>query len=344
LDRGCLYGMRGHMAGGRVLMADWRSTLAGIGFRPDGALGAMRVRVEDVDVSVIEDGLGRLRFMLTQVGARSALQYEVAAPLQVTAQQVGQILVDALERAHPEVRGRSGTRHSAPAEHGLVRVGGALIDRDKAVGWARTYLTEHQIGRAVWAYPAYDTYRRGYDDPYRVDDADLLAPALLNVNRITLPAFYALQAQRDRLQDWLLEIPREADLTDADDRDLEPLRMLFGVLDDPGIPDVRGTILAKILHRKRPGFIPLYDEHIRWCYQDAERAPVPMRPGRPWGEFFVALAKAMRTDLQDQHDTWADIADLAPDPPITVLRALDIVGWRAGRDHVHGQRPEPETA
>lgn len=208
-----------------------------------------------------------------------------------------------------------------------VRVGGAVVEREQAFEWAHEYLT----GSSAWAYPAYDSYdaRSGPDS---IEDADLLAPVLLNVHRLTLKAYYGLQQQRDRLQECLAAIPADAELASAGDHDLEPIRLLFAVLDSPGIPAVRGTILAKILHRKRPGFIPLYDERVRRCYQVGPRAPLPVRRGRPWGEFFVALAMAMRNDLVDQYDTWAEIADIATDPPIGLLRALDVVAWRAGGD------------
>jgi len=236
-------------------MPNWRSTLAGIGFRPHGSFGAIRARVEDVEVTVVENGMGRLSCTFTHVGRRSAMQYEVTVPLDVTAQQVAQLIVDAFERAHPEARGKTGSPHAAPEEYDLIRVGGALIERERAIDWAHEYLT----GSAAWAYPAYDAYQVRSDQD-SIEDADLLAPMLLDVNRLTLKAYYGLQEQRDRLQEWLAAIPRDAELISAEDDDLEPIRMLFGVLDDPGIPDVRGPILAKILHRKRPGFIPLYDE------------------------------------------------------------------------------------
>jgi hypothetical protein len=316
-------------------MPNWRSTLAGIGFRPHGSFGAIRARVEDVEVTVVENGMGRLSCTFTHVGRRSAMQYEVTVPLDVTAQQVAQLIVDAFERAHPEARGKTGSPHAAPEEYDLIRVGGALIERERAIDWAHEYLT----GSAAWAYPAYDAYQVRSDQD-SIEDADLLAPMLLDVNRLTLKAYYGLQEQRDRLQEWLAAIPRDAELISAEDDDLEPIRMLFGVLDDPGIPDVRGPILAKILHRKRPGFIPLYDENIRRCYQDTERAPVPPQRGRPWGEFFVALAMAMRKDLVDQYDTWAEIADLATEPRISLLRALDIVAWRAGGDRSTAEEPD----
>jgi hypothetical protein len=321
------------MAASDPLMSNWRSTFAGIGFKPSGSLGAMRAQVEDVEATVLEDGLGRLRLTFTHIAKRSAMQYEVAVPLDVAARQIGQLLVEAFERVHPDVRAKTATPEAQPHEDSIVGVGGLFIERKRAIGLAREYLT----GSGVWAYPAYDAYQ-ARSDPNHIEDADLLAPVLLNVSRLTLRAYNGLQQQRSRLQEWLAEIPQGAQLISAEDQDLKPIQMLFGVLDDPGLPDVRGTILAKILHRKRPGFIPLYDERIRRCYQDTERAPVPPRRGRPWGDFFVALAIAMRKDLVDQQDTWAEIVDLATDPPISQLRALDIVAWRAASDLSGGDR------
>lgn len=317
------------MSHGDPLAPSWRDTFEAIGFKPSGEFGAMRLRVEDVETTALENGLGRLSLMFTHVARRSAMQYQVTVPFNVSAQQVAQLLVSAFERAHPETRERTTSSVVAPVEHNRVRVGGALVERERAIGWAREYLT----GSGAWAYPAYDAYHP-LSDPHRIEDADLLAPVLLNVNRLTLKAYYGLREQRNRLQESLSAIPVDAELISAEDDDLEPIRMLFSVLDDPGIPDVQGTILAKILHRKRPGFIPLYDERIRRCYQVGQRAPLPPRRGRPWGEFFVALALAMRNDLVDQLDTWTQIADLATDPRITLLRALDVVAWNAGRDQL----------
>lgn len=303
----------------------WRSTFEGVGFRPSGELGAMRARFEDVDAIVLEDGLGRLSMMFTHLGRRSAMQYEVAVPLNVTGQQVARLLAGALERAHPETREKTTVPDMRPADQNTLRVGGEIVERAQAFEWAREYLT----GASAWAYPAYDAYDPR-SNPDRIEDADLLAPVLLNVNRLTLKAYYGLQAQRDRMQDCLAAIPEDAELATAGVDDLEPIRLLFAVLDDPGIGGVQGTILAKILHRKRPGFIPLYDERVRRCYQLGPRSPLPVRRGRPWGEFFVALAMAMREDLVDQLDTWTEIAALAHSPRISLLRALDIVAWRAG--------------
>ncbi|TDW90892.1 hypothetical protein EV137_4723 [Kribbella pratensis] len=312
------------MSKGAPAARNWRHTFEVVGFRPSGQFGAMRARVEDVDATVLEDGLGRLSMTFTHVGRRSAMQYEVAVPFDVTVQQVARLMASAFERAHPETREKTATPDLSAVDHNFVRVGGVVVEREQAFAWAHEYLTG-----SSWAYPGYDAYY-ARSDPQRIEDADLLAPVLLNVSRLTLKAYYGLQKHRERLQDCLAAIPEDAELISAGDHDLETIRKLFAVLNAPGIPDVQGTILAKILHRKRPAFIPLYDERVRRCYQVGPRAPLPVRRRRPWGEFFVTLAMAMRSDLVDQRDTWTEIANLATSPRISLLRALDIVAWRAG--------------
>lgn len=88
----------------RSIVAEWRKTLALVGFQPFGSLGAMRAVMEDVETIAIVNGLGRLSFTFTHVGPRSSMQYEVVKSLDPTAQEVAQLLVDAFEQAHPEAR------------------------------------------------------------------------------------------------------------------------------------------------------------------------------------------------------------------------------------------------
>jgi hypothetical protein len=84
-------------------MESWREALSQVGFHSYGSLGAMRAVVEDVEAIAIENGLGQLSFTMTHIGPRSAMQYEVLGPLESTPQEVAQLLVDAYQRAHPEV-------------------------------------------------------------------------------------------------------------------------------------------------------------------------------------------------------------------------------------------------
>jgi hypothetical protein len=206
-----------------------------------------------------------------------------------------------------------------------LRIGGVTVDRDEALKHACRYLTDG----SGWAYPSYDSYEAA-SAPGPLIDADLLAPVLLNVNHMTIPTYEALQAVRLKLDGHLACIPPDLDLAHARPADLELLGELFSVLDGPGVPGVRGTIHAKILHRKRPRFVPLYDEQVRAVYQDGPAAPVPRVAGRNWRDFVILYAAAVRDDLCREANFWDQIAAFAAGPPITPLRALDIVAWWAG--------------
>jgi len=210
-----------------------------------------------------------------------------------------------------------------------LRIGGVVVDRDDALARARRYLTDG----TGWAYPAYDAYEQERAAG-PLTDADLLAPVLLNVNRMTIRTYEALQAVRTELDQHLARIPPDLDLADAAPDDLAVLGDLFAVLDGPSVWGAKGTVLAKVLHRKRPRFIALYDEQVRSVYQDGPDAPVPPPPRRTrraWREFVVLYAAAVQQDLRREADLWAEIAAMAPGPPITALRALDIVAWQAGQ-------------
>jgi hypothetical protein len=210
----------------------------------------------------------------------------------------------------------------------VVQVGAVRVPRAQALTAARSYLNP-AVG-VHSAYPAYEAYRPEHD-PDRLVDSDLLAPVLLNVSHLSLKAYYGLRDRCGELSDRLRTISQDARLEDADDEGLGRLGALFSVLDGNGLPGVGGSILAKILHRKRPSFIPLYDDNIRYCYRDAPRAAIPRDRNRSWAAFAVLLGRAIRHDLNSHLDTWQEISAYAPGPAITPLRALDIVAWHAGQ-------------
>lgn len=128
-------------------------------------------------------------------------------------------------------------------------------------------------------------------------------------------------------------MPVGVDLVDADEEVVATVGSLFAVLDADRRPrNVLGTTLAKILHRKRPGLVPLYDEQVRRTYQVGERAPLPVVPGRTWAEFMTQLAGCIRDDLNRELGFWDELTTLRPvdGPAVSRLRVLDIVAWRLG--------------
>jgi len=219
-----------------------------------------------------------------------------------------------------------------------MRIGGVDVEFDEARRIASSHFqltpeeTPDEVTQkptAYYGYPAYDSYPGGPSD--LLSPTDLLAPVLLNV-RASLRAYYELLDRIPELNAVLARVSVLDELQNATDDQLMAFGDLFAILDGAGTPGVRGTTLAKVLHRKRPRFIPLYDEQIRRCYQDAPGAPVPWVKGRPWSEFAILFAAAVRTDLVRDYEQWAELAALSPTAPITALRALDIVGWHLGRE------------
>lgn len=215
----------------------------------------------------------------------------------------------------------------AAIDSGLIHIGGVGIDRESVRAAAAEYLAA-QGGR--FGYPAFDAYEAG-GGPGRLSDGDFLAPCLLNAP-VNIKAFYSLVSIRPQLESWLQKVPADARLDDAGDAGLALLGELFSVLDaKPKLPHARGSILAKVMHRKRPAFVPLYDRYVDYCYRGSENAPVPVDRQRSWADFVPLLGAAMIADLNREREYLAQVAALAQGPVITPLRALDICAWQAGR-------------
>lgn len=211
-----------------------------------------------------------------------------------------------------------------------LQVGGERIEFDKALAFASRYLTN---SGGLWAYPAYDSYpgHPGAD----VGRADLLAVSLLHAHQKPVATYYSLEALLPVLNARLADPALRGSLADAEQSTVDALARLFGILDDYKTNQVGLTKLSKVLHRKRPELIPLYDENIRVCYM--RNGLIPRAKNRSWKEFSLLLLPAIRHDLVSQMDRWLEIAALASGPAITPLRALDIIGW-----HLGGQKPDVE--
>jgi len=221
-----------------------------------------------------------------------------------------------------------------------VRVGALHVPFGTARDWVTTYVAGDGAGDRASAYPAYDAYRadrRG--DP--LDEADLLAPVLLNVWRLSLDAYTWMVAQLPALNRALADIPLAADLANTPEDDVtRRLGALFSVLDARDRHGVRLTILSKVLHLKRPGFIPLWDVNVGKCYTAELSRDLARRADRPYADFAGVVAGAVRQDLQEGEVAWKELAALAPGVRVTPLRALDMVAWTLG--HATGWACDPE--
>lgn len=180
-----------------------------------------------------------------------------------------------------------------------------------------------------YAYPYYDGLVTNSDSD-RLCTGDLLAPCLLGV-QVDLDRMHTLTALVPLLQRGLDKLPPVTDLVEADDPTLDLVAALYDPLDDPDVEDrdVKGSLIAKVLHRKRPALVPLFDSKVRVFYQHEHCVPPAPKDGRSWREYMQVLVRAMQYDLRDNAEEFRRLCTLVPHggPPLTPLRILDIVVW-----------------
>ncbi|MFJ9889494.1 DUF6308 family protein [Streptomyces sp. NPDC091287] len=219
-------------------------------------------------------------------------------------------------------------------------MGGRSINVETAARWVSSYFDEAANRAAAvakygrpFAYPAYDRMATGSgrDD---LNDGDLISPLLLNAGP-TITAFYSLQSVLPSLLSGLAAVPPHLTLQSAvcDGRHRKLIEGLIGALDAPErIPGVGLTTLTKILHRKRPLFIPLFDRRVKACYLGlGDRYPMHPVSGRTDTTFFSTLAECMVDDIVRQPNHWAALKAEAPEGT-SLLRVVDVVAWNLGTD------------
>lgn len=220
----------------------------------------------------------------------------------------------------------------------VLRVGARTLPLGEAADYVRSYVASAADGprsTTPFAYPAYDGYP-GSAGP-ELAPQDLFAPALLNVPLYSLRTYYELLDALPRINERLRSVPARLSLADAGDDVLARATQVYEVLDGPDAPfGVSMTTLAKIVHRKRPQLLPLWDDHIAECYlrvgpQGGPRIQPDSRRG--WRDFATVWMPTVRQDLREHLEAWDALARLTPahEPSITPLRALDIVGWHLGQ-------------
>ncbi|MEU8968137.1 DUF6308 family protein [Streptomyces monashensis] len=226
----------------------------------------------------------------------------------------------------------------------LLHIGGRSVTVTAAAEWVTRYFDENanrhaaaSRSRNVYAWPAYDRLNTG-SGPNELNDGDFLAPGMLNAAP-SITAMYSLQKARGALERALAAVPVDLSLEAAVKQKLhrELLGDLVRVLDPRwSLPGVQLTILSKILHRKRPLLIPLFDRNVHNCYWATHPTPgYPMHVvrDRPDAESFPLLAEHLARDLTSQREVWARLAAFMP-ADVTPLRLLDAIAWGLGGNHL----------
>lgn len=199
----------------------------------------------------------------------------------------------------------------------LNEIIGRFLDDDPAA-----LITEYFARTASgdgWQFSGarFDTLGGGGDHPdsaNRFTADDLVAVTLLSVDIDPHAAIWILEDGENELSELLTQIPTHVDLHDADQAlvdDGSPADRLWDQLEErPGI----GWVTAgKLLARKRPQLVPVYDNVVRAAFENPDG-------------FWLELHRALHSDppLVDRLQQTRQAAGVEH---ISVLRTLDVVVW-----------------
>lgn len=148
----------------------------------------------------------------------------------------------------------------------------------------------------------------GENPPVRFDVGDLLAITLLDV-ALGPRAVRSLLEEDELWTELLQQIPVDRPLWDASDAELEAAQVLWERLIE--LPGVGPTKAGKLLARKRPQLIPIYDDVVGTFLQ----------PSR--GRFWLEMRDALDDDRRKKIDTLG--IDLPS--PVSTLRLVDVAVW-----------------
>ncbi|MGW9416974.1 DUF6308 family protein [Cellulosimicrobium funkei] len=188
--------------------------------------------------------------------------------------------------------------------------------RDEAVKHLRRYFGPVG-GTTGWAGSRFERLAGGGDRPETADRFtadDLVAVSLLSVNVPPHGAIELLEARADEFAELLAEIPHDVELVNLESipDDWAPVRLWETLRDIHGI----GWVTAgKLLARKRPRLVPVYDTVVRAAVQ-------------PTASFWEALRAELRADDRALHRHLVSLRDEAGiGDDISALRVFDVVVW-----------------
>ena len=211
----------------------------------------------------------------------------------------------------------------------VERLGAFIADHQAVVDLRRYFGIGMPPSEATFTGSRFEHLAGGGDRPEvadRVTAEDLVAVHTLSV---TVPAPVALNILEGRLgvrlSGLLQAIPRDIYMVDAD----------LSVLADGSPADqawhllcaqhgVDWVIAGKLLARKRPRLLPVYDKVVRCAL------------GRPRPSFWLALHAALRVDDRALHRQLLALRQVAGVPEtVSALRVCDVAVWMSHRAEGH---------
>jgi hypothetical protein len=162
------------------------------------------------------------------------------------------------------------------------------------------------------------------NDPDRFTADDLVAVSFLSVFVSPQAALELLVVHADRFAELLSAVGPDRDLADEADplNDDWPAARLYGAV--RVLPRVGRTITTKLLARKRPRLLPIYDSVVARVTDVGDSHWEPLR----------TVLRAPAADGRPQlHERLIGLRSQAGLPPeISALRVYDVVTWMEGKE------------
>jgi len=185
------------------------------------------------------------------------------------------------------------------------------------------------------AWDEWDPSGRRKQDVDEFTSDDCTAVTLLSVDLSGSAAHRLLVRDRDRFTALLAAVGPDRDLVAVEERVTEawPASQLYRALDE--LPAVGRTKASKLLARKRPALLPIWDSVIGGVTQS-------------WDEFWEPLRQELRANDAALHRRLLRLRDQAGlSPAVTALRVFDVVCWLEGKEKgykLFDEDPPPQPA
>lgn len=159
----------------------------------------------------------------------------------------------------------------------------------------------------------------------RLTADDIVALSALNIRLPITVSARLLGADSAEISDLLATIPADADLWSMPRSELSPRSAAYRLFTkframawNGGEHGTSGVTASKLLARKRPRLIPIYDQQVSQL--------VDLGKGASW---WISLREALTPEVRDHLQRAHDVAELGP--RITPLRTLDVILWMRAR-------------
>lgn len=196
-------------------------------------------------------------------------------------------------------------------------------NEENAVAALKAYFIEPQPDGSGFTGALFDTWdpsgnRSESTDSFTADD--VVAVSLLSVDVAPRAAVELLIRQRPRFEALLKEVGPDRDLASVQDSEVAPGSAAWRLSDAlRALPQIGPTTASKLMARKRPRLLPVYDSVIE--------AHVLGGSGNLWRP----LRAALRADNGALHQRLLKMRERAfLDEAVSPLRIFDVVAWMDG--------------